>query len=334
MRLAKSLNSVSLSYVIAATLWIGLPIEVCAQGGAPTVSAVTLKVVPGQSGQSVITPRGMVVPLPGAGVNSNAVQIFMGSQGGFWYVDRNGQNVDLTAGVHKLMAATGQTMPGSMQQVPQYAPMAPPVQQVVEQAPSSSGNSAMGTAAAAGLGAMGGAMAGAAISNSSYNNVPYGTPMYYPHNGTPYYHNPSGNTVNVENNQSYNPNYYNQHATNMQQQEQWYQHQQQANPQQYKGWQQTANQNPFVNSASQNPAAQNPAAAASKAEENGGRRFGRHRGESQTAAPNTVSGAAAQQDDGGKRGRFRRGGADASPAQAGAQADGEKRGGRFRRGDR
>lgn len=184
---------------LSAVLLLSAP--AWAQGTQPQVSVVTLQIVQNPDGsQSVITPKGDLAPLPGAGVYGNTAQIFMGAQGGFWYTDRNGQSVDLDEAVKALQARRA----GNLQkaQVPQYAPQ--PYYQAQQQAPqqqqaptevtnnyNSSGNSgsgamgAVGTAAAAGLGAM----AGAAMSNSYYN-APYGTPMYYGANGQAYgYHN-------------------------------------------------------------------------------------------------------------------------------------------------
>src|SRR5947207_7021247 len=76
--------------------------------GQPNVSVVNLQVQPGNGGQMVVTPRGLLVPLPGAGVNGNILQLYMGSGGGFWYTDRNGQNVDLTSYVQQVRTQTDQ----------------------------------------------------------------------------------------------------------------------------------------------------------------------------------------------------------------------------------
>ncbi|MBX9668157.1 MAG: hypothetical protein K2X93_11085 [Candidatus Obscuribacterales bacterium] len=302
MRLERKLLSNLLCFSVALCSFTATP--VFAQGGTPTVSTVTLKVVPGPNGgENVITPRGMSVPLPGPGVNSNTVQVYIGSQGGYWYVDRNGENVDLTAAVQQFRAMTGQ---GGPSQVPQYAAApAAPVQIVNQQTPSSSSGSGaaagMATAAAAGLGAMAGsAMTGAYYNNGYYNHVPYGTPMYYPHGGSPYYVNASGNTVNVAhtypttsttNNQATinGGNTNNIHADNFQKQQDWYQKQQQNNPQQFSKWQQSSQgENPFV--------AQQAGANA----EGGRGRFGRRE----------QAGEAGGGGEGGGRfgGRFNRGG--------------------------
>lgn len=302
--------------IMAALTTLSLTGPVFAQNGNPEISAVTLQVVPGQGGgESVVTPRGMVVPLPGPGVNSNSVQIFMGSQGGYWYVDRNGQNVDLTAAVERFRQMSGQM--GNMApqtQVPQYA-AAPPVNVYNEQAPSNNSSSGSGvgstlvTATAAGLGAM----AGSAMTNSYYNNgyyhgVPYGTPVYYPHGGTPYYRGAGGNTVNVDRTYNGGNNTANvnngdinrEHANAFQKQQDWYANQQRQNPSQFQNWQKSAGgDNPFV-------------------ARNGGQASGQ---------------------DGGRRGLFNRGGDSSAGTNAGGRfnrgADanaGTNAGGRFNRG--
>lgn len=81
MRIKGNLFAFALAASITIATLSGSVTAVHAQNQS-TVSAVTLQVVPGPQGQSVLTPRGMVVPLPGAGVNGNAVQIFLGAQGG------------------------------------------------------------------------------------------------------------------------------------------------------------------------------------------------------------------------------------------------------------
>jgi len=233
-----------------------------ASTGGYDVSEVTLQTQPGPGGsQMVVTPRGMVVPLPGQGVNSNVVQVYMGGQGGFWYIDKNGQQVDLTPAVHAFQQMGTQAQQSA---VPQYAPQP----QVVNNynAPqqqgggSGSGAGALGTAAAAGMGAM----AGSAIANSMYQNqVPYGTPIHYGAGAVPYY-NQGGKPVyiNASNNTAEFNQINNQHMTAMQQQQDWYKAQQVAQSSNWKNWQQTAATNPFVNSAYQSGSQVSPYAAA------------------------------------------------------------------------
>lgn len=198
MRYARTLAA-SLAAAVIIQVSFGLSQSVRAQGsdtGQPDVAEVTLHVQPGpDGGQLVVTPKGMLVPLPGAGVNGNVVQIYMGSNGGYWYVNRNGQNEDLTQAVnyYRQRMGDGQAQ-GQMPQAtpPQYAPYP---QQNITQTTGSSGSgagTAVASAAAAGLGAM----AGAAMTGAYYNNVPYGTPMYYGAGGRPYY-NDNGHNVFV-----------------------------------------------------------------------------------------------------------------------------------------
>lgn len=140
---------------------------------SPQVSVVTLQTQPGPGGtQMVVTPKGMVVPLPGPGVNASVVPIYIGANGGYWYVDKNNQQVDLTPAVRAMQANA--TMSQQATNVPQYAPQPQQVTNNYNSSGQSSGGSALGTAAAAGLGAM----AGTAMTQSYYNNVPYGTPIH------------------------------------------------------------------------------------------------------------------------------------------------------------
>ncbi|MGD9684473.1 MAG: hypothetical protein AB7W16_25195 [Candidatus Obscuribacterales bacterium] len=200
MRYARTLAA-CLAAAVMIQLGCGLFQGLRAQGsdngsGQPDVAEVTLHVQPGPNGgQLVLTPKGMLVPLPGAGVSGNVVQIYMGSDGGYWYVNRNGQNEDLTQAVnyYRQRMGDGQAQ-GQMPQAtpPQYAPYP---QQNITQTTGSSGSgagTAVASAAAAGLGAM----AGAAMTGAYYNNVPYGTPMYYGAGGRPYY-NDNGHNVFV-----------------------------------------------------------------------------------------------------------------------------------------
>ncbi len=225
--------------------------------GSPQVSVVTLQTQPGPGGtQMVVTPKGMVVPLPGVGVNAPVVPIYIGANGGYWYVDKNNQQVDLTPAVRAMQANA--TMTQQAANVPQYAPQP---QQITNNYNSSgqqsSGSNAAVTAAAAGLGAM----AGAAMTQPYYNNVPYGTPIhygaaavpYYNQGGKPVYINNSTNSVNYEQANAY-------HATAVQQQASWYNQQQAAQTAAAKTWQQETN-NPFVRAEYQNPAASQYTAA-------------------------------------------------------------------------
>ncbi|MBY0357898.1 MAG: hypothetical protein K2W82_07840 [Candidatus Obscuribacterales bacterium] len=249
-----------------------LPMATYAQQGmaAPNVSVVTLQTYPGQNGQQmVVTPRGMAVPLPGPGVNGGTVQIYMGAQGGYWYVDRNNQNVDLTADVQRLQARISQNSYQQVPQVPQYAPQPVTVNNYENNSTSESSGSGAGTAAMAGLGAMAGAAMGSAMWGSS---APYGTPYYYGAGGHPYYYgannkpvyvnnsrNVSGNTVNRTVDPTVNTanvnranvntgNVNNAHFNQMQDQQRWYENQRTQNPAQFQQWQnqRSTGSNPFV----------------------------------------------------------------------------------------
>lgn len=240
---------------IALTVSLGciMPEQAAGQGQSPTVSMVTLQVVPGQNGQEmVVTPRGQVVPLPGPGVNSNVVQVYMGSQGGYWYVDRNGNQVDLTGAVANMQARMQAANFNS--QVPQYAPAPVTVNNYTSQngessGSSGSGGSGMGTAVAAGLGAATGAALTTALTEPNYwRGVPYGTPVYYGNGYKPYYTNHGGNNVYVDNqhNVNANANVNQVHANNYQQQQNWYNKQVKDNSAQYQNWQKSSGSNPFV----------------------------------------------------------------------------------------
>lgn len=176
----------------AITGAIALPVS-AQQQQRPNVSVVHLQVQPGQNGQQmVLTPRGFLVPLPGQGVNGNVIDVYMGNNGGYWYTDRTGQTEDLTPYVQKLQAKMA-SMGQAQATPPQYAPYGNTTVNNYNGNGNgtSSGSSAMGTAAAAGLGAM----AGSAMSGLFYNNVPYGTPMYY--GAHPYYVGADGRNVFV-----------------------------------------------------------------------------------------------------------------------------------------
>ncbi|MBS2006152.1 MAG: hypothetical protein JST01_03875 [Cyanobacteria bacterium SZAS TMP-1] len=209
------------------------PQQMGGQQGAPDISTVTLQTQMGPSGQQmVITPKGYVVPLPGSGVNGSSVQIYMAG-GGIWYVDRNNQQVDLTAAVRQMQATMGQNQ--TPVQPPQYAP--PPQQYSNSNSGSSQGNGAMTAAVAGGLGAMAGAaMTSAAYANSSWNNVPYGVPVRYGA-AAPYY-NQGGKPVYINNSTEY-------HTAAVAEQQNWYKQQQVAQGAAWKSWQQPV-ANPFV----------------------------------------------------------------------------------------
>jgi hypothetical protein len=234
---------------ICATLSISGTVAMEQNGGQPQVSVVNLQVVHNSDGsQSVITPKGDLAVLPGAGAPGEVAQIYFGSQGGFWYTDKTGKTIDLTPAVQALQARRAQSQQAAQQAaqpVPQYAPeyyeQAPVQQQVVHE--ESGGASALGTAAAAGAGAM----LGTAMTNRYYN-APYGTPYYYGQNGAREFEDLNQNQKAV----LYNKHQQNQQPVvdhrqanqqrNFQQQQDWYQNQLQQNPRQF----QRGESNPFV----------------------------------------------------------------------------------------
>ncbi len=197
-----------------------------AQGAAPQVSVINLQVVNNANGtQSVITPKGDLASLIGAGVAGNVAQIYVGAQGGFWYTDKTGKTIDLYPSVQELQSRRGQNQ--APQPVPQYAPNPyyeePQQQQSTQQSSSSGGRAGSGlvTAAAAGLGAA----AGSAMS-SRYYNAPYGSPMYYGANGNGYYYHNGDRRELDDLNSNQKAVLYNKHQTNQQQQAQALEHRQ------------------------------------------------------------------------------------------------------------
>lgn len=251
----KSMKNTSLlaSFLIGTALTLG----VSAGAQNQDVSVVNLKVVRNMAGgQSVITPKGDLAPLPGGGVDGDVAQIYFGSQGGFWYVDRTGNSVDLVPTVKELQARRAQ-------QIPQYAPIAasapyannaplPPAsnynqaqnynqgqnsnqnydqnqnysqnqnssqnQSSNQSQSSGSGRSGIGSAVTTAAAAMGGAALGSAMTNGYYN-VPYGTPMYY-RNGNPYYYRDGDHREIEDLNQNQKQMLVNKRIVNNQQQEQ------------------------------------------------------------------------------------------------------------------
>lgn len=247
--------------------------------GQSNVSVVNLGVQVGSDGkQLVLTPKGYLVPLPGAGVNSNFVALYMGSNGGFWYVDRNGKTEDITSYVQQVRA---QSASAQQSAPPQYAP-AP----TYSSSTTSSGSS-VGTAAVSAAAAGAGAMVGTAVANNNYyRNVPYGAPMYYGNDGRQYYNDDRGKGVFVDDGQVNLNNVYagkevkqnkqkenaqqlssyrqqqsaaapqsagqsnQQNRTQFDQQQQWYQSQRQ-NQERAQSWQrESAGENPFVRGGS------------------------------------------------------------------------------------
>ena len=293
--------------------------------GGFDVSAVTLQTQPGPGGtQMVITPKGMVVPLPGPGVNASTVQVYIGSHGGYWYIDKNGQQVDLTPAVQAMQQASLQAPQST--NVPQYAPQPQVVNNNYAPQQQSSGPGVVGTAAAAGLGAM----AGAAIASPNYwNGVPYGTPIHYGANSMPYY-TQGGKPVyvNASNNVAEVNQVNNQHATTLQQQQDWYKHQQSSQTSNWKNWQQQAGANPFVRPDYQEGQAigRNEQAGGSAGGQSGAR-FGKEAGGVESGG--RFGNEAAGGESGGRFGKEAAGGE--SGGRFGREAGGSESGGRLGR---
>jgi len=282
--------------------------------GRPEISMVTLQTQMGPSGQQmVVTPKGYVVPLPGVGVNGQAVQVYMASTGGYWYVDKNNQQVDLTPAVQQMQATMAQAQSQPPVQPPQYAPVPQEYSNSGSNSNSGSGGAAMTAAVAGGLGAM----AGAAISNStnSWNTIPYGTAVRYGAAASPYY-NQGGKPVYINNSNTVNA----YHANNIEQQQNWYKQQQVAQGATWKAWQQPTT-NPFVNSGSGTGMAAYGVEQGQQAEKNGAAvgaaadRYGHNQGQ-QDARYGAAAGATADrygQQQGQDAARY--------GAAAGARAD-------------
>lgn len=189
------------------------------------VSMVTLKTEVGPGGQQlVITPKGMAVPLPGAGVSGKAVQIYMGSNGGYWYTDKDHHRVDLTSQIQRLQAHAS-AEGGRTFTPPQFAPNAQSHMPVVPGA----------TAGGAGLAAM----AGATPAGSTWDTVPYGAPVHYGAAAQPYY-NQNGKQVYIN-----DPSVTNVNGSALQDELAWYRQQQAAQGDNYQVWQQPVI-NPFI----------------------------------------------------------------------------------------
>lgn len=283
------------------------------------VASITLRVLKSGNGQQfAVTPRGENVLLPGAGVRGDDVHVFIGSNGGYWYVDKNGNQVDLhdaAAHVQAMRAAGGNANGGYPQPVlPPYNPNAyagstygepTSVTNVYNQQPTSSSSGGSGAAAVAtgALAGTAGMLGGMAIGASmGYNNeVPYGHPVYY-NGGKPYYAGTNGSPVYVNNSKTYAPN--------MEQQNNWYNNQVKNNTAQYQNFQ--ANRQNQFNQGNFQGQAQGQGAAAGAASE--GARAGRFGGR---FGGGNAQGAA-EVGGGGIGGRF-----------GGGNAEGGGLGGRF-----
>jgi len=301
------------------------------------VASITLRVLKSGNGQQfAVTPRGENVLLPGAGVRGDDVHVFIGSNGGYWYVDKNGNQVDLhdaAAHVQAMRAAGGNADGGYPQPVlPPYNPNAyagstngepTNVTNVYNQQPtsSSSGGSGAGAVATGALAGTAGMLGGMAIGASmGYNNeVPYGHPVYY-NGGKPYYAGANGSPVYVNNSKTYAPN--------MEQQNNWYNNQVKNNTAQYQNFQ-ASRQNQFNqgNFQGQGQGQGQGAAAGAHSGRFGG---GNAQGAAEASGGGRFGGGNAQ--GGGSGGRFGGGNAEGGGSGGrfgGGNAEGGGLGGRF-----
>lgn len=222
----------SLLIAVSCTVPAALADSLSNNGG---VASITLRVNKANGQQFAVTPRGENVLLPGAGVKGDDVHIFIGANGGYWYVDKNGNQIDLHDAAEQVKAMRAGGNGYNQPYLPPYNPNAYAGEQqptnvtnVYNQQPtSSSGGSGAGAAAAVAgtAGMLGGMAIGAAM-----NDVPYGHPVYY-NGGSPYYAGANGKPVYVNNSTK---NYI---APQMEQQNNWYNNQVKNNSAQYQNFQ-------------------------------------------------------------------------------------------------
>ncbi len=155
-------------------------------------------VLTGAGGQQFyLNQYNQAIPLTGAGgADGSAVAIYTGNHGESWYVDKNGQQIDLS---------------------PTSVP--PPVdinnQPASESSSDSQDSSGGGTALAAGVGAAVGSIAGSAL-DLAVGGIPYGMPVYWGGaGGWPYY-------IGRDGNRTYINNVNNQWVNQWKQQHNWY----------------------------------------------------------------------------------------------------------------
>lgn len=194
--------------------------------GQAGVSMTLYHVVRGGNGaQLLVTPAGQAIPLPGAGVQGHRVAVYAGTHGGQWYVDRNGQQVELPPfpGSPNYPGA-GYAAYGNGYGQPGYPPSG--AQAPVESSSSSSGGgSALGGFAGGLIGSTVGAVLGNAI-----GGVPYGAPVYGGGGGA-YYVGAGGDRTYIN-----NTNEMSQHFNEWNQQRSWYHHQVNNDGGRYHNW--------------------------------------------------------------------------------------------------
>jgi hypothetical protein len=178
---------------------------------------VLLRVIK-QNGQKYVeTQTGELLPITGEHLakDATAVAIYRDNGNNYWFIDKQGQPMAIPPekvqwainSIEQQRAAkqAAAMTPNPYGQAPQgYPTGTAPVQQTTIVNPSSSGGSsgmgAVGTGLAAAGGAMAGSMIGAAINdNNHYYGMPYGAPMYRGEGNHPYYNDPNGNKVYVNN---------------------------------------------------------------------------------------------------------------------------------------
>jgi hypothetical protein len=220
------------------------------------VNMTLYHVVRGADGQELmVTPGGQAIPLPGAGVVGRRVAVYHGSHGGTWYVDRNGQQVDLPAmepGFYSNAATApgeyaGGAPQGSYVAQGQYAPVAPyygpyggnqyqnyyPPQEYnqQQQPPQATASATVNTTGGGngsgggggGLGGFAGGLIGSALGSAvgdlAGGGIPYGAPVYEG-GGGPYYYGGGGRRFVVNNN-----NFNSEHFNEWHNQQNWYRNQ-------------------------------------------------------------------------------------------------------------
>lgn len=208
------------------------------------VNMTLYHVVRGENGQQLmVMPSGQALPLPGAGVNGHRVAVYHGSHGGTWYVDQNGNQVDIPALEPSFYGSNMPTTAGGGS----YAPVAPyygpyggngyqnyyppqESQQQAQQPPQATASATVNTGGNGGggggaMGSFAGSLIGSALGNAvgdlESGGIPYGAPVYAGGGGPYYYGGGGGGRRVVINNNDVN----NQHFNEWRNQQNWYRNQ-------------------------------------------------------------------------------------------------------------
>jgi hypothetical protein len=176
------------------------------------IGMTLFQVTRGQDGnQYVISRSGKPILVPGLNIAPNAqnISVYRDQANNFWYMNQYGQPTKVTETqiqwVESQINPQGGYPAGAYPQGTQPAPQQTVVvnQQPAQQgSTSSSGMGAGGTALLTGVSAAAGAALGTALTEPDYNyyhGIPYGVPMYQDAYGKPYYTQPGGNKVYVNN---------------------------------------------------------------------------------------------------------------------------------------